>query len=87
MNDAGALLATNAAKPGDVVEERVDEGAMVVTGRGMDDHSGRLIDHHQIRVIVQDRERERFGHRCRGRHGGDLQLHAVADMHGMARAH
>ncbi len=44
-----------------VVEQRVDERAGGVTGPGMHDQAGRLVDHHDVGVVVQDRQRQILG--------------------------
>ena len=61
MHDARPRLAANAAQPVDVVQERVDERARRVPGGRVHDHARRLVDDHEVVVLVEDRERERFG--------------------------
>jgi hypothetical protein len=49
----------------DVVEQRVDQRAARVPGGRMHHHARRLVDDDQIAVLVDDRERQRFGLRRR----------------------
>ena len=60
MHDARPLLAADAAQILDVVQQRVDQRATGVTGRGMDDHSCRLVDDDDICVLEHDLERQRL---------------------------
>ena len=85
MDDAGALLAADAAQTGDVMQQCVDEGTSGVADRGMDDHAGRFVHDHQVRVVVEDGERKRLGDRGRGYWRRDRQVDDVTDVHGMAR--
>ena len=87
VHDAGALLAADAAQPRDVVQQGVHQGSAVVPGRGVDHHAGRLVDHRQVGVVVQDGQRQRFRRRRRRHRGGHLQIDHVAGVHGMARPH
>ncbi len=68
---------------GIVVEQGVDEGATVNPGRGVDDHAWGLVDHEQMRILIQDPERNGLGKRriAGGRRGqlGDGQAHARGD--------
>ncbi len=48
-------------------QQRVDQRAVLVARRRMHDQAGRLVQHQQVRVLEQDRER----HRLRLRAGGD----------------
>ena len=65
MHDARALLAADAAQIVDVMQQRVDQRAARVAGRRMHDHPGRLVDDDEVRVLVEDRQRQRLGLRRR----------------------
>ena len=84
VNDAGALLAADAAQAREVMQQRVDQGAAFVAGGRVDDHAGRFVDDHEVRVVVDDRDRKRFGNRARGYRRRDLQVDDVARVHGVA---
>ena len=65
MDDAGPLLAADAAEIVDMMEERVHQRAAGMAGRRMHDHARRLVDDDQIAILVDDRQRQRFGLRLR----------------------
>ena len=65
MHDARPLLSADAAEIVDVVEQRVDERAACVAGRRVNHHTGRLVHHDEIAVLVEDRQRKRLGQRHR----------------------
>jgi hypothetical protein len=71
--------AADAAEAPHVMEQRVDERAARVPGAGMDHQAGRLVDHHDVRIVVQDAERQRFGfgngrRRARNADGDDQRV-------------
>ena len=84
VDDAGALLAADAAEARDVVQQCVDQGAAGVAYGRVDDHAGRLVHHHQVGVVMNDRDRERLGNRGGGHRRRDLQVDDVARVHGVA---
>ena len=86
MHDAGPQLAADAAQVLDVVQERVDEGAVGVARGGMDDHAGGLVDDHEVRVVVEDFEWQRLGPRHRRGGRGDHDAYDIAVADGRARA-
>ena len=61
-----------------VVQQRVHERSARVARRGMHDHVGRLVDHHDRRVLVEDAQRDRLGLRARGHRVGRLGVDPVA---------
>ena len=65
VHDAGPLLAADAAQVVDVMEERVDERAARMPGGRVHDHAGRLVDDDEVAILVEDRQRQRFGLRHR----------------------
>ena len=67
MHDPGPLLAADAAEIVDVVQQRVDQRAARMARRRMDDHPRGLVDHDEVVVLVEDRQRQRFGLRRRRR--------------------
>jgi len=56
-----------------VVQQGVDQGAVLAARRRMDGHAGRLVDHDQIGVLEQHGERDRLGRGLRGHRRRDLQ--------------
>ncbi len=44
----------------EVMEQRGNQSAGILTGAGMNDHSGRLIDHSDVRVAINNFERDIF---------------------------
>ncbi len=44
-----------------MVQQGVDQGPVGGAGRGMDGHAGRLVDHDQLVVLVEDHERDVLG--------------------------
>ena len=85
VHDAGALLAADAAEPRDVVQQGVHQRPPVVTGRGVDDHAGRLVDDHEVGVVVQHGQRQRLRRRRRRGGGGYCHVDHVAGVHRVAR--
>ena len=81
MHDARTQLPADTTEVGDVVEQRVDQGPARVAGRRMDDHPGWLVEHHDIRILEEDAQRQRLGFwRGSGRRGDiDRELLARAD--------
>ena len=61
VHDAGPLFAADAAQIVDVVEQRVHQRAARVPGGRMHDHARRLVDDDEVVVLVEDRQRQRFG--------------------------
>ena len=76
MDDARPLLAADAAQVVDMVEQGVDERAARVARGRVHDHAGRLVHDDQVVVLVDDRQRERFGLRRRV----DRLRHVDADL-------
>ena len=71
VHDPRPELSTDSAQVVHMVEQRVDERAAGMPGRGVDDHSGRLVEHDDVGVLIQDGERKVL--RCR-----NVRLVAVA---------
>ena len=59
--------------PGAMVEQRIDQGAVEIARRRMDDHARRLVDDEQMIVLEDDLERDvlRFVMRRHGLGDGD----------------
>ena len=66
MDDAGALLATNATKVGAMPKESIDQSTVTVAAGGVDDQSGRFIEGQEIIVFVEDREGNVFWDKVSG---------------------
>ena len=81
----GPLLAANAAQIVHVVQQRVHERARVVARGGVDDHARGLVDDHDVRVLVDDRQVEILG----GWRGvlelGDVELDRCARLEPVIR--
>ena len=59
VDDAGAALAADAGKTlAAVIQQGVDERAVLVAGRGMHHHAARLVHDDEIVVLVHDVERD-----------------------------
>jgi hypothetical protein len=58
VDDAGAPLAPNPAQVVDMVQERIDQGSVCVTGGRMHDHTGCFVDDNQVAVFVHDINRQ-----------------------------
>ena len=87
MHDAGSQLAANPAQVRHLVEQRVDERSLRVTRGRVDDHSGRLVDDADVRVLIDDVEVERFRLRrwaCRLR---NVDNDRFAGVHDAVRPH
>ena len=84
VHDAGPHLAADAAEAVYMVQKRVDEGAFRVTRGGVHDHAGRLVDDSQIRVVVENFERQRLRSRHRRCGGGNVHSHHVTGADGDA---
>src|SRR5579864_7548087 len=65
MNDARPRDAAGGGPHTAASEQRVDERARLVAGSRVDDHAGWFVDHRDVAVLVQDLERDVFGHRRR----------------------
>ena len=85
MDDAGAELAADAAQVVHVKEQRVDERLVGVAGGGMDDQAGGLVDHDDVVVLVEDREREVLRLDGRRSGGGDVDLDRLAGFDALRR--
>ena len=64
MDDAGAQFAADAAQVVKVVQERVDERAVLIAGGGVNDHAAGLQDDGEIVILIENCERNflRDGH-------------------------
>jgi hypothetical protein len=79
VHDAGAFLAADAREvAAEMMQERVDQRARGRPRRGMDDHARGLVDDHEVGILVQDLQRDRFGH------GVDLRRLLHGDGDGVA---
>ncbi len=67
MDDAGSHLTADAAKVVTMMEEGIDEGAVWVPGCGVDDQSGRFIEHEDVFVLKEDLQRDVLGNDGDGR--------------------
>ena len=80
VDDTGAKDVAALREGLTATEERVDESAFVVSGAGVDDHAGGLVDGYDVGVFVEDVERDGFGFCADGRArlGGDGDAFAAA---------
>ena len=66
MDDAGALLATNATKVGAMPEESIDQSTVTVAAGGVDDQSGRFVEGQKVVVFVENGKRNVLGDKVGG---------------------
>jgi GNAT superfamily N-acetyltransferase len=64
-----------------MVQQRVDHGAIIIAGGGMHDQPGRLVDHQQMIVFMNDGERDILGDRIRWAGFGHVQCERLAALH------
>ena len=57
MDDAGAQFAADAAQVVKVVQERVDERAVLIAGGRVNDHAAGLQDDGEVVILIENRER------------------------------
>ncbi len=74
VHDARPQLAADAAEIGEVVEQCVHERARAMTRARMNHHACRLVQHGEIRVLVEDVERQ-----CFSRHRRRRRLRCIND--------
>jgi hypothetical protein len=81
MDDAGALLAADGAEGAAMGQQGMDERMAGVASGGMDDEAGGLVEDEEVRVFVEDIERDILGLQEGGLGGGlgDSHESAVAD--------
>ncbi len=85
VDDAGALDAADAGELAfAMVEEGVDEGAVGVAGRGVDDNAMLLVEHEDVVVFVKDIERDVLRRGDVGDGLGKSEGDGVAGFHGIA---
>ena len=78
VHDPGPKLPADAGEVAAVVQERVHQRPLRVARGRVHDHARGLVDHHQVRVLEKDRERDRLRRQVR-RHGlGHAALDALA---------
>ena len=85
MDDPRTLFAADAAQIVDVVEQRVHQRAAGMAGRRMDHHPGRLVDHHEIAILVDDPQREILGFHSRRDRFGHLQGDDLSSLDRLVR--
>ena len=61
MHDSRTELAADAAEIPDLVEQAMDDGGALAARSWVDGEARRLVDHQQIRVVVEDGEIELHG--------------------------
>jgi hypothetical protein len=57
MNNSRSALAADTTQVLDMMQERVDKGSLAVAGGRMYDHTRRLIDDHEVGIVIDDRDR------------------------------
>ena len=72
MHDAGTQFAADAAQVVNVMQQRIHQRAARVSGGRVHDHASRLVDDHEIGVLVKDRKRKILGKRSTRRRLRDL---------------
>ena len=78
VHDARTHLAADSAEVVDLMEQRMDQGALRMPAGGMHDHAGRLVHDNDIRVLIDDVEFVIFRLRNRADRGGDFNGDRVA---------
>ncbi len=74
MDDSRTRDAADPTEVGPAVgEQRVDERSVPMPYGGVDDESSGLVDHQQVRVFVDNLQRNRLGFRRCGRGGGQMR--------------
>ena len=75
VNDTGPQVSGGAREAGEMVQERVHQGAAGTAGAGMHVHARSLVDHREMVVFVDDGNVDRLGRgpQRRSFHGVDLQ--------------
>ncbi len=66
-------------------KQRVDQRAAGAARRGVDDHAGGFVDHHQVAVLEHDVERDLLGRDMALRGRGQRDLDHIALRHPGAR--
>ena len=83
VDDARPLDAAHALEVRAVIEDGVDKGAAIVSGRGVDDQAGGFVDDDKVAVLVENDEGDRFRRQGGGFGGRDVHPDAVADLHAL----
>ena len=78
MHDAGADFAADAGQVIQVLEQRVDHGAVRISGGGVHHHARGLVNHGQIIVLIEYIQRDVLRLHARRRGVGQLRGHFVA---------
>ena len=60
------------------MQQRIHQSSRVHSGAGVDHHSGRLVNRHDVRILIQHLERDVLGRRVQWRRVCRLDIHAVA---------
>ena len=77
MHDAGTSFVPDVPEFVHVVQQGVDERAVGVAGRRVDDHARGLVDHHEVRVLEDDVERDRLRLETGGRWRRHVEIEHV----------
>src|SRR5512145_1267904 len=86
MDDPGPYFTPDPAQILHVVKKRVHESTGRMARTGMDHHSGWLVQHRDVAVLIQDLERERFAGHAGRLDGRDLDAYSIALVHRQVRA-
>src|SRR5688572_17277815 len=86
VDDPRPQFPADPAEVRDVVQQGVHERAAVMSRGGMDDHPRGLVEHHQVRILVNDAERQRLRERRRGGRRRNLDRERLPRADGRARA-
>ncbi len=85
MDDARTLFAADTGERLAVVQQGVDQGAVVVTRCRVNDHTGGFVDDHQGIVLKHDVERDVFRHQASRLGRRHLKTKTLASPHPVAR--
>jgi hypothetical protein len=73
VDQAGPPHAAHAREIAQVVQQGIDQRALLVSSRGVHHQTGRLVNHGQVLVLIGDHERQRLGFQGGGLHGQGLE--------------
>ncbi len=86
VDDSGPELPADTTQIGHVVEQRVHEGALGMSGARVHYHAGRFVDHDEIRVVMYDVKWQGLWLRGRWRRGRNLDPDPIARVNVTARS-
>ncbi len=86
MDDPGSKHSADTGEVGNVGEQCVDEGSRGHARSGVHDETGGLLEHEQVRVLVDDVERDGLSSRLRRHRGGNSDADGLPAANSHRRA-